>query len=65
MFLPKISRNLHMPLAAMTHLPERLCLNELLTQKVENSLNCLVGTRIPSVHDGMAIYFALKNINKK
>jgi hypothetical protein len=35
-------------LAAMTHLAEGLCFNALLTLKVENSLICLVGTRIPT-----------------
>jgi hypothetical protein len=54
-----------MSFAAMTHLAEGLCPNALLKLKVENSLTCLVGTRTPSVHDGMAIYFALENINKK
>jgi hypothetical protein len=48
MFLPKMSRNLRMSLAAMTHLAEGLCLNALLTLKVENSFICLVGTRIPT-----------------
>jgi hypothetical protein len=38
MFLPKMSKNLHKSLAAMTHLAERLSLNALLTLKVENSL---------------------------
>jgi hypothetical protein len=38
---------LHTPLAAPTHLAEAL--NTLLTLKVENSLICLVGTRIPTV----------------
>jgi hypothetical protein len=36
-------------LAAMTHVAEGLCFNSLLTLKVENSLICLVGTRIPVV----------------
>jgi hypothetical protein len=49
MFLPKMSRNLHMSFAAMTHLAEGLRLNSLLTQKVENSFICLVGTRIAIV----------------
>jgi hypothetical protein len=35
--------------AAMTHLAEGLCLNVLLRLKVENSLICLVGTRMPIV----------------
>jgi hypothetical protein len=38
-----------MSLAAMAHLAEGLCLSALLTLKVENSLICLVGTRIPAV----------------
>jgi chromosome condensin MukBEF MukE localization factor len=33
----------------MTHLAEGLCFNELLTLKVENSLICLVGTRIATM----------------
>jgi hypothetical protein len=35
-----------MTCAAMTHLAEGLCLNALLTLKVEILLICLVGTRI-------------------
>jgi hypothetical protein len=54
-----------MSFAAMAHQDEGLCLRKLLTLKVENSRMYLVGTRIPSVHDGMAIYFDLKNSNKK
>jgi hypothetical protein len=38
-----------MSFAAVTHLTEGLCLNALLTVKAENSLICLVGTRIPTV----------------
>jgi hypothetical protein len=44
-----MSKNLHMPFAAMTHPAEGLCLSALLTLKVENSLICLAGTRIPTV----------------
>jgi hypothetical protein len=38
-----------MSFAAMMHLAEGLCLNVLLTLRVENYLICLVGTRIPTV----------------
>jgi hypothetical protein len=38
MFLPKMSKDLHMSFAAMTHLAEGLCLNALLMLEVENSL---------------------------
>jgi hypothetical protein len=38
-----------MSLTAMTHLAEGLCFNAVLTLKVENSLICLVGTRIPTL----------------
>jgi hypothetical protein len=48
-FLPKMSKNLQISFLAMTHLAEGLFLNALLTLKVENSLICLVGTRIPTV----------------
>jgi hypothetical protein len=44
-----MSKNLQISFAAMTHLTEGLALNALLTLKVENSLICLVGTRIPTV----------------
>jgi hypothetical protein len=47
LFLWKVSKNTS--LAAMTHLAEGLCSNALLTLRVENSLICLVGTRIPTV----------------
>jgi hypothetical protein len=49
MFLPKMSKNQQISFEAMTHLAEGLFLNVLLTLKVENSLICLVGTRIPTV----------------
>jgi hypothetical protein len=49
MFLSKMSKNLHVSFAAMTHLAEGLCLNAVLTLKVENSLIFLVDTRIPTV----------------
>jgi hypothetical protein len=49
MFLPKMLKNLQISFAEMTHLPEGLFLNALLTLKVENSLSCLVDTRIPTV----------------
>jgi hypothetical protein len=48
-----------MPFAAITHQAEGLCLWALLTLKVEKL------SYLTSVHDGMAIYFALENINKK
>jgi hypothetical protein len=52
-----------MSFAAMTFLSEGLRLSALLTLTAEDSPIC---TRIPnSVHDGMAIYLTLKNINKK
>jgi hypothetical protein len=38
-----------MSLAAMAYLAEELCLNAQLTQKVENSLICLVSTRIATM----------------
>jgi hypothetical protein len=44
-----MSKYLQTSLAAVTHLAEGLCFNKLLTLKVENSLICLVGTRIPTV----------------
>jgi hypothetical protein len=50
----KCLKKLHLSFAAMAHLAEGLCLNILLTLKVDNSV-CPVGT----------IYFALENINKK
>jgi hypothetical protein len=49
MFLPKMYKNLQISFVAMTHLAKGLFLNALLTLKVENSLICLVGTRIPTV----------------
>jgi hypothetical protein len=51
-----MSKNLHMSFAAMMHLAEELCLSALHTLKVKNP---------NSVHDGMAIDFALENINTK
>jgi hypothetical protein len=48
MLSPKMSKNLHMSFAAITHLAEGLCLNELLTLKVENSIIYLVSARIPT-----------------
>jgi hypothetical protein len=45
----KMSKNLHMSFAAVAHLAGGLCLNALLLLKVENSLICLIGTRIPTV----------------
>jgi hypothetical protein len=39
-----------MSFAAMTHRAEGLCLNALLTLKVENSLICFGGTRIPTAY---------------
>jgi hypothetical protein len=44
-----MSKNLQISFAAMTHLAEGLFLNALLTLKVENSLICFVGTRIPTL----------------
>jgi hypothetical protein len=49
MLLPKMSKNLQISFAAITRLAEGLSLNAMLTLKVENSLVCLVGTRIPTV----------------
>jgi hypothetical protein len=46
-FLPKMYKRL--AFAAMTHLAGGLCLSAPLTLKVENSLICLAGTRIPTV----------------
>jgi hypothetical protein len=43
---PKV---LHMSFAALAHPTEGLRLRALLTLKVEKSLICLVGTRIPTV----------------
>jgi hypothetical protein len=48
MFLLKMPKNLQISFATMTHLPGGLFLNALLMLKVENSLICLVGTRIPA-----------------
>jgi hypothetical protein len=62
MFLPKMSKNLRISFAAMTHLAEGLFLNALLTLKVDLPRG---HTNTNSVHDGMAINFALKDINKK
>jgi hypothetical protein len=47
--LSEMSNSLHRSFAAMVHLAEGLCVNALLTLKVENSLICLVGTRILAV----------------
>jgi hypothetical protein len=58
----KVGAQLHAPMA---HVAEGLRLSALLTLKVKNYLTCFVGARISSVHDGMAIYFALENINNK
>jgi hypothetical protein len=44
-----MSKNLHVSFAAMLHLAEGLWLNALLMLNIENSLICLVGTRIPTV----------------
>jgi hypothetical protein len=44
-----MSKNPQISFAAMAHLAEGLLLNALLTLEVENSLICLVGTRIPTV----------------
>jgi hypothetical protein len=64
--LLKLSENLHITYAAMMHPGEGLCLIALLTLKVENSLICLAGTRILNgIQGGMAIYFALEDVNKK
>jgi hypothetical protein len=43
-----MSKYLQTSLAAMMYLAEGLCSNALLTLKVENSLICLVSTRIPT-----------------
>jgi hypothetical protein len=48
MFLSKMSKNLQISFAAMTHLAEGLFLNALLTLKVKFLIR-LVGTRIPTV----------------
>jgi hypothetical protein len=64
-FLPKMSKNLQIPFAAMTHLAEGLFLNALLMLKVKNSYLPCGHTKTNSVHDGMAINFVLKDINKK
>jgi hypothetical protein len=45
LILFKMSKNLRMSFSAVTRLAEGL-----LTLKVENSLVCLVGTRIPAVY---------------
>jgi hypothetical protein len=47
--LIKMSKNLHISFAAMTHLAKGLCLNALLKLKEENYLIYFVGTRIPTV----------------
>jgi hypothetical protein len=39
-------KNLDISFAVMMYLAEGLCLNALLALKAENSLTCLVGTRI-------------------
>jgi hypothetical protein len=55
-----------MSFSAMTHIAEGLCLNALLTLKVENYLICLVGIRITSVHDeapNYAIYCSLLSLH--
>jgi hypothetical protein len=49
---------------AMTHLAEELCLNALLAFKAEIILPYR-HTNINIVQDGMAICFALENIDKK
>jgi hypothetical protein len=54
-----------MSFAAMEHIAEELCLSALLMLKVENSLFCLVSIQTASVHNTMAVYFVLQNINKK
>jgi hypothetical protein len=54
-----------MSFAVVTHLAEGLCLSALITLKVENYLICLVDMNTNSVHDGMAVYFALENNDKK
>jgi hypothetical protein len=46
--LLKMSKNLHIPFAAMTNLTEGLCFNALLTAEVENSIICPV-TRVSTV----------------
>jgi hypothetical protein len=46
-----MSKYLETSLTAVTHLAEGLCFNALLTLKIENSLMCLVGTRIPTVSE--------------
>jgi hypothetical protein len=55
-----------MPFAAPVHLAEGLCPCALLRLKVENSfyLPCR-HTNTNSIHDGIEIYFDLKNSNKK
>jgi hypothetical protein len=61
-----MSKYLQTSLAAMAYLADGLCFNALLMLKVENSLICLVGTRIPteSKMEGL-FFFALENIYKK
>jgi hypothetical protein len=49
LFLLKILKNVHMSFAATMHLAASLCLNALLTLKVEKYLIFLVGTRIPII----------------
>jgi hypothetical protein len=49
----------------MTYLTDRLCVNALLTLKVENSLIYRVGTNTNSVHYGRVIDFALENVDNK
>jgi hypothetical protein len=60
-----MSKYLQTSLAAMTHLAEGLSFNAQLTPKVENSLICIVGKRIPRVQDGRIVYFFLESIYKK
>jgi hypothetical protein len=48
LLLLKISKNLHVPFAAMPHVAGGLRLNALITVIEENFI-CLVGTQIPTV----------------
>jgi hypothetical protein len=55
-----------MSFAVIMHLAEGLCLDALLMMKVENFLFLPCRhTNTISFHGGVAVYFALENINKK
>jgi hypothetical protein len=64
LFLLKMSRDLQMLFAAITHLVEGLSLETYFTLKVEKSLICFESICKPTVSNRIKVNLVLENINK-